>query len=100
MRLLLVFQIGEDIVGPGFSDQLERFYKKAKPADRARCLELLTAINIQREVKSRLANQRPVSRAQTPAPNSFRATSPLPQRPYTAMAATTQGNNTKHRQIL
>lgn len=98
--------IGEDFVEPGLSEPLENFYHKSKPEDKAKCLELLTAINIQREIQCQQGKpdaRRRVKerfRSQTPGPlqsyrsdkspeNLSRSPAP-PTRPKTAMAASTQ----------
>ncbi len=39
-------QVGADILTPGFKKHLEKFYEKASLEDKARCLELLTALDI------------------------------------------------------
>ncbi|XP_064636846.1 testis-expressed protein 26-like [Lineus longissimus] len=64
-------RLGEDNLTPGFITHLEKFYKKANAKDRAKCLELLTALNIQEDLNTKLQPCRSLqpSRCKTPGPN-------------------------------
>lgn len=71
-----MFQLGSSILNPEFRRHLESFYSKATTAeDRARCLELLTALDISSAVKN-----------QTNAYSNIRShiAKPHDRRPFTA----------------
>ena len=61
---------------PGFHQHLEQYYARASPEDQARCIELLTALDIAKT----LGQQASTSQLPVGAP-------PQTQRPKTAMAA-------------
>ena len=80
-KFLNISQVGNSILGPGFKQHLEKFYSKASPEDKARCLELLTSINISRTLRQQ--NRATKATAVTPTPPSHPKCT---KRPYTAMA--------------
>ena len=94
--MLLLFQVaGDFVLAPGFREVLSDYYPKAKTdADKAKCLELLTSLNISDVIKE--------SAQDLPADYyPYQQQSCLPterhKRPKSAMAATPVG---KYRKIL
>ncbi|XP_074651528.1 testis-expressed protein 26-like [Tubulanus polymorphus] len=98
--LQLETRLGQDTLSPGFARYLEKYYKKASSADKAKCLELLTSLNIQKEISDQIKQPRPPSstRSKSAVPLSYREnidTQPLenlrprspPKRPKTAMSS-------------
>jgi len=60
-----IFQLGSSSLNPEFRKHLESFYSKARTSeDRARCLELLTALDISSAVnrKGNACSRGPISR--------------------------------------
>ena len=94
--MLLLFQVaGDFVLAPGFREVLSDYYPKAKTdADKAKCLELLTSLNISDVIKE--------SAQDLPADYyPYQQQSCLPterhKRPKSAMASTPVG---KYRKIL
>ena len=55
------FQLGDDTIGTGLVDDLQNFYDKTDSlADKAKCLELINAVNLGEAVRDN-ALQRPHS---------------------------------------
>ncbi|KAL3880056.1 hypothetical protein ACJMK2_032327 [Sinanodonta woodiana] len=67
-------RLGDDVLGPGFADDLEQYYDKAVTTeDRAKCLELLTSLKLGGEVRDHAV-----------------------QRPHTAIGTVTEGDHSKN----
>lgn len=69
MSFISLFQIaGDFVLTPGFKENLESFYPKASTEDKARCLELLTSLDIGEELKEEAKQYQKDIRAYEPPP--------------------------------